>query len=233
MELNHFNNNQTISSREIAELSGKQHGHILESIRKQEVAWQKVNGSKFRLSEYIDSTGRKLPEYQLTKKESLYIGTKFNDESRVKLVNRWEELEIKQQQPLSTLDYLSAQLQLMQEQEKRLNTVETKVDYLITSKEQAEKNLKELPFEISVGTAPELGLRDKIRMLVNRYAKATETQSSDVWNNIYQTLYYNYHISIKSYKKERKNESYLEVAERNLLLDKIFNIASNLVNSNS
>ena len=34
-----------------------------------------------------------MPCYQLTKTETLYIATKFNDEARARLVLRWEELE--------------------------------------------------------------------------------------------------------------------------------------------
>ena len=84
---------QHMTSLEIAELTGKQHKHVMEAIRKMEPAWAKVAGSNFRLSEYKDSTGRKLPCYSLSKSECLFIATKFNDEARTKLVLRWEELE--------------------------------------------------------------------------------------------------------------------------------------------
>mgnify|MGYP002623116593 CR=1 FL=1 len=84
---------KTMSSLEIAELTGKQHKDVLKAIRNMENAWVKTTGRKFALSEYKDSTGRTLPCYQLTKLECLYIGTKFNDEARAKLVLRWEQLE--------------------------------------------------------------------------------------------------------------------------------------------
>ena len=84
---------QTMTSLEIAELTGKQHKHIMEAIRRMEPAWVKVNGSNFRLVEYQDKKGEFRPCYQLTKTECLYIATKFNDEARAKLVLRWEELE--------------------------------------------------------------------------------------------------------------------------------------------
>ena len=87
------NDNQYMTSLEIAELTGKQHYHVMEAIRKMEPAWVKVNESKFRLVEYRDSKGELRPCYQLTKTECLYIATKFNDEARARLVLRWEELE--------------------------------------------------------------------------------------------------------------------------------------------
>ncbi len=88
--------NQTMTSLEIAELTGKSHAHLMRDIRNMEPAWEKITQSKFGLSTYKDSTGRTLPCYKLTKKECLYIATKFNDEARAKLVLRWEELEKKE-----------------------------------------------------------------------------------------------------------------------------------------
>ena len=40
---------QRMTSLEIAELTGKQHFHVMEAIRKMEPAWEKVAASKFRL----------------------------------------------------------------------------------------------------------------------------------------------------------------------------------------
>lgn len=101
---------ETMSSLLIAEISGKQHKHVMEAIRAMEDAWIKVNGTKFRLVEYTDRKGEKRPCYQLTKIECLYIATKFNDEARAKLVLRWEQLERKNapQLPSTYLDALKA-----------------------------------------------------------------------------------------------------------------------------
>ena len=84
-----------MTSLEIAELTGKQHCHVMEAIRKMESAWIKVNGSNFRLVEYQDKKGQMRPCYSLTKTECLYIATTFNDEARAKLVLRWEDLELR------------------------------------------------------------------------------------------------------------------------------------------
>ena len=87
------NDNQRMTSLEIAEITGKPHNDVLKAIRKMEQAWVKVTQGNFSLSTYKDSSGRTLPCYSLTKTECLYIATKFNDEARAKLVLRWEELE--------------------------------------------------------------------------------------------------------------------------------------------
>ena len=62
-------NSPKMSSREIAELAGKRHDNVMRDIRNMEPAWEKLTALKFEVSEYTDSTGRKLPEYQLDKRE--------------------------------------------------------------------------------------------------------------------------------------------------------------------
>ena len=84
---------ETMTSLEIAEVTGRNHKDVMRSIREMEEAWIKVNGRKFALVEYKDAKGEMRPCYSLSKTECLYIATKFNDEARAKLVLRWEELE--------------------------------------------------------------------------------------------------------------------------------------------
>ncbi len=90
-------NEPRITSLEIAKLSGKRHDNVLSSIRKQEEAWEKVHKLKFKfmykIKELPNGGKRKEPYYELTKMESLYIISKYNDEVRAKLVRRWYELE--------------------------------------------------------------------------------------------------------------------------------------------
>ena len=91
---------QHMTSLETAELTGKQHKNVMQAIRNMEPAWEKTCGLKFQLTSrtIIQPNGgtRKVPCYQLTKTECLYIATKFNDEARAMLVLRWEQLERQQ-----------------------------------------------------------------------------------------------------------------------------------------
>ena len=93
--IHNTNNNgeQLMTSLEIAQLTGKQHKHVMEAIRKMDPKWESVAGSNFRLGSYEDANGQYRPCYLLTKTECLFIATKFNDEARARLVLRWEELE--------------------------------------------------------------------------------------------------------------------------------------------
>ena len=75
---------------------------------------------------------------------------------------------------------------------------------------------------------PKMSQRDCIRSLVNKIARATSTNQSDIWHKVYNHLYYRYHISIRSYKKKYPEENNLDIAERNGLLPRIYTIVSNM-----
>lgn len=154
-----INAREYMTSREIAEVTGKEHKNVLAAIRLMEGAWGKVTGLSFKLSEYTDPTGRKLPMYQLTKTECLYIATKFNDEARAKLVIRWEELETKERQnvpalPQTYLEALKA-LVLSEEQKQVLalenESMKPKADYFDTLVERGNNlNLRDTAKMIGV-----------------------------------------------------------------------------------
>ena len=129
-----------MSSIEIAELIGREHKSVMRSIRNMEAAWEKVCGCKFALTSrqvQMPNGGFKNEDcYELTKKECLYISTKFNDEARAILVNRWEALETGQatpmcNQPQLPTDYLSALKALVASEEE-------KQSLLLTNKQQKE-----------------------------------------------------------------------------------------------
>lgn len=88
---------ETMSSIEIAELTGKPHNDIMKAIRVMEPAWEKVQQGKFslmfKIRELPNGGHKEEPYYELTKTECLYVATKFNDEARAKLILRWEQLE--------------------------------------------------------------------------------------------------------------------------------------------
>jgi Rha family phage regulatory protein len=112
---------QTMTSREIAEVVSKNHKDVIRSIRNMEAAWHRITGRNFALSEYVDATGRKLPMYELTKTECLYIATKFNDEARAKLILRWEQLETNENK------ITNAEIQQARTSAKRRNEISIRV----------------------------------------------------------------------------------------------------------
>ncbi|QXC58681.1 phage antirepressor KilAC domain-containing protein [Vibrio mimicus] len=79
----------TMSSREIAELTGKEHKNVLADIRKMLVEIQSAEKS----AEYIDGKGRPQPVILLNKEESLCLVAGYSAALRMAIIKRWQELE--------------------------------------------------------------------------------------------------------------------------------------------
>jgi len=97
MEIKKFENidfiKENMTSLDIAFLTGKRHADVLRDLRQMSVAWEKVTQRNFAFSEYVDSTGRTLPMYELSKPEILFIASKYDDVLRAKIILRLMQLE--------------------------------------------------------------------------------------------------------------------------------------------
>lgn len=129
---------ETMTSLEIAEVTGRNHKDVMRSIREMEDAWAKVNGRKFALVEYKDAKGEMRPCYSLNKTECLYIATKFNDEARAKLVLRWEELETKERNQYQVPQSFEEALMLAAKQQEQIEEQQRQLE--ANSKEIVELN---------------------------------------------------------------------------------------------
>ena len=85
---------QTMTSREIAELTGKRHDHVMTDIRKM------LNELGLTSPEFSgdlpDSYGRMQPGFQLPKRETLILVSGYSIPMRARIIDRWQELESKQ-----------------------------------------------------------------------------------------------------------------------------------------
>ena len=95
--------NLTMSSRDIAELTGKQHKHVLEDVRKLADYYVEIYSAEkavefIKSSTYVDSTGRTLRCYLLSKDASLDLVTGYSLPHRHAVNQRWMELEAQQPQ---------------------------------------------------------------------------------------------------------------------------------------
>lgn len=89
---NHSNFGKTMSSREIAELTGKLHFHVMRDI-KTLIEQGAINQSNFGLVEYKDAKGEKRPMYLLDFDATMTLVTGYNAVLRAKVIRRWRELE--------------------------------------------------------------------------------------------------------------------------------------------
>ena len=88
---------QTITSLEIAELTGKRHYNVVRDIRNIIEDLEEMNISialNFEGNEYFDSIGRPLPMYTLSKKGALLLASGYDTALRYKIIDRLEKLEL-------------------------------------------------------------------------------------------------------------------------------------------
>ena len=99
MDLVKFGGDQTqrMTSKEIAELTGKEHSHVMRDIRG--LQEQVGNESIFGLVDYKDAKGETRHMYSLDKKQTLLLVSGYNALLRLKIINRWEELEMQKSLP--------------------------------------------------------------------------------------------------------------------------------------
>ena len=97
MELQNFNNSQTMSSREIAQLTGKEHRSVLRDIDNLNGNYEKLGLHKIVQGYYTHpNTGsQQHREMLLSKIQTMDLMTGYNVELRIKVNRRWEELENK------------------------------------------------------------------------------------------------------------------------------------------
>lgn len=82
---------ETMTSLEIAEVTGKRHDAVLRDIRN--LLKQGVAAHNFVETSYTDKSNRQSPCYELTKKGCLILASGYDALLREKIINRWEELE--------------------------------------------------------------------------------------------------------------------------------------------
>lgn len=116
-ELINIKDDVKMSSREIAELTGKRHDHVLRDIATLNESYEKISLLKIEKSTYLNSQNRTFREFLLTKMQTFDLMTGYDAILRIKLTRRWEELEKKNAKPLSQLELIVKSAQALLEQE--------------------------------------------------------------------------------------------------------------------
>lgn len=154
-----INASEYMTSIEVAEITGKEHKHVMRDIRV--LLEQGVHESNFGLTFIIrtlpNNAQRKDPCYNITKKGCLILASGYNALLREKIIDRWEELETKERQTVPALPqtYLEAlkALVLSEEQKQVLalenESMKPKADY----------------FDTLVERGSNLNLRDTAKMI--------------------------------------------------------------------
>ena len=124
-ELMNIENRNTLTSLDIAEITGKDHKSILRDIRDE---IDKLGEERGRLifvpTEYTDNFNRKQPAFLLNYKGVLQLGARYSAETRFKLIEKIEELK----KPMTIEDMIILQANEMKSVKHRIDVVENKVD---------------------------------------------------------------------------------------------------------
>lgn len=94
MQIISLNQNQTMSSREIAKLTNKRHDNVMSDIRAMLESLE-IQSTEF-LGDYKDSKGRTYSCFNLPKRETLILVSGYNVVLRAAIIDRWEYLEQKE-----------------------------------------------------------------------------------------------------------------------------------------
>ena len=225
------------TSRIIAQTFGKRHSDVLKAIKNLEID-EEIGQRNFALSSYLNEQNKPQPEYIITRDGFTLLVMGFTGKEamkfKVEFIKAFNAMEqalkdaSKPLNPLSPAEALLQSVQMLVAQEKRLNQVETKVDTLVQRQQMASQELSKI--ERSTEVVPELSTRNKIRKIVNQFVFATGAKYNEIYNLIYDRLYYNYHVNLRAVNKY-KAENLLDVAERLGHLDKIYTIVSHELNT--
>lgn len=85
------NQQLTMSSREIADLTGKRHDHVMVDIRKM-LQSLRLDAPEFS-GTYSTAQGNEYECFHLPKRETLILISGYSVELRAKIIDRWQELE--------------------------------------------------------------------------------------------------------------------------------------------
>ena len=197
-ELRTSTKDNTISSREVAEMMEIRHDHMLDKIDKinQVLLNRKIGSVDFWIeSEYKDSTGRSVREYQVTKKGCELIAHKSSGEKgivfTVKYMERFEEMEKKLQKQLPGT-YIEALEQLLASEKEKARVQ-------LELKDEQHKNEMLMHFNKLYTTteiAKELGIKSAAKLNKVLNDKGIQFKQNGTW-----VLYSDYsecgYVSIK------------------------------------
>lgn len=226
----------------VAKSFGKEHKHVLDSIRKLIDGCAEISADPmFEETTYVnEQNGQTYPMYLMNRDGFTLLVMDFKGKRAmqfkleyIKAFNSMEEQIKASQKPKSQLEIIQMSINQLVEQEHRLSSVErdvaeTKKEIAEMKQERIENGKLLLEAEVSENKVPEISMRNKIRRLVNQYAAATNTSQRDIWHDIYNNLYYAYGISINSYK-DKDCKTKLDIAEKHGFLGKMFDIVSKIV----
>ena len=124
-ELINIEAKNTLTSLDVAEITGKEHKNILSDIRDEISKLGEERGRLiFQQSYYTNLQNRQQPLFILNYKGVLQLGARYNAETRFKLIEKIEQF----QKPMTVEDMIIMQANEMKNVKHRIDIVENKVE---------------------------------------------------------------------------------------------------------
>jgi Rha family phage regulatory protein len=123
----------TMSSVEVANITGKRHGDVLRDIENLLEQLNEDNAelrSGFISSTYLAGNGKQEKCYQLSHDATVLLMTGYSIPMRVKLVERWRDLEEKHRKPKTALELAKEQVALLE----HIESLEADLNHAIKTK---------------------------------------------------------------------------------------------------
>lgn len=121
-------NNQTMSSREIAQLCNKDHRHVLRDIDDLNATYEVMALPKVGQSNYIADNGQSYRQFLLSKEQTIDLITGYRADIRIRINRRWQELEANANSPVIPQSFADA-LQLAADQARQLELAKPKISH--------------------------------------------------------------------------------------------------------
>ena len=160
-ELTNVESRNTLTSLEVAEITGKRHDNILSDIRDEISKLGAERGLLiFQETYYVNEQNRqKYPMFNLNYKGVLQLGARYNAETRFRLIEKIEQL----QKPMTVEDMIILQANEMKSVKHRIDIVENKVDNEIRIDHTEQRKLQKA---VSIRVYQRLGVVDAERKLM-------------------------------------------------------------------
>lgn len=160
MNLIKIENGVKMTSRELAELTGKNHADVLRDVRDEIEKLGEKGLSIFAESSYINSQNKKQPMFEFSKKGAMQIALRYSAEIRFKVIEKLEELENKNKTPALPQNYIEALEALIASEKKRIEAEKTNAILMHVNKNYT---VTEIAKELNLKSATQLNkiLADK------------------------------------------------------------------------
>lgn len=203
MNLTRFDEVITMSSKEIAKLTGKRHDHVMIDIEKLIAFYSTMyspekTGDLVKSGTYKDAQNRKYRCFHLSKDAALDLVTGYSLPHRHAVNQRWMALEAKQAKSQNSLEWKQARLSGKQVRRSTTDAIQRLVDY---ATEQGSKNATYYYSHVTkmeykaLGFMQQVGIKDSLRdrlnlMQLNALTMAESVATAAIEQGLDEGLHY-------------------------------------------